>query len=93
MNYTIIACHVCFADSVEVDATKVRTGSTIFVISTTDAENDQVVLTHTCTPAGTCPITLFDCEYSIKQIHYWEAESYLFRKVFIQSNIFISKMI
>ncbi|KAL4223577.1 Protocadherin Fat 4 [Mactra antiquata] len=45
---------------VEVDATAHGIGHTAFIISSTDADNDQITYTYTCNPAGTCPLALYD---------------------------------
>ena len=58
---------------VEINATSAKIGDTVFTVSATDADSDQILYESSCspstTPDGNCPFEVYDCMYYLSLIH------------------------
>jgi hypothetical protein len=58
----VIYLNIAAANSVDIASAGTAIGTTVFTVTSTDQENDQLFYNMTCTPV-TCPFRIFDCDY------------------------------
>lgn len=63
---------------IEIDATAAFTGTTVFTVSTSDADNDQIRYSFVCVPAVDCPFYLYNSGEVVvtKNLLMWTTPTY-----------------